>query len=72
MRMDAAWYSPGGYRLIVQPNRAMAKGYQVRQFLRQYHQETEDKKGNYIFANPNLSCYIYIGLTQSPLEYEVL
>ena len=37
-----AWYSPGGYRLIVQPNRSMAKGYQVRQFLTQYDQETED------------------------------
>ena len=32
-----AWYSPSGYRLIVQPNRSMAKGYQVRQFLKQYN-----------------------------------
>ena len=38
------WYSPNGYRLIVQPNRSMAKGYQVRQFLTQYNQETEDEE----------------------------
>ena len=28
------WYSPYGHRLIIQPNRSMAKGYQVRQFLK--------------------------------------
>lgn len=38
------WYSPGGYRLSVQPNRALAKGYQVRQFLRQYNEETKNEK----------------------------
>ncbi|MCY3870374.1 MAG: type II toxin-antitoxin system HicA family toxin [Gemmatimonadetes bacterium] len=38
------WYSPDGYRLVVQPNRTMSKGYQVRQFLRQYHWETKNEK----------------------------
>ena len=33
------WYSPNGYRLIIQPDRSMAKGYQVKQFLKQYNQE---------------------------------
>lgn len=36
------WYSPIGYRLIIQPDHAMAKGYQVRQFLKQYNQEEAD------------------------------
>ena len=36
------WYSPHGYRFTVQPNRSMAKAYQVRQFLMQYNQESED------------------------------
>ena len=38
------WYSPNGYRLIVQPNGPMAKGYQVRQFLKQHNQEKTDEK----------------------------
>lgn len=38
------WYSPGGYRLSVQPNKSMAKGYQVRQFLAQYNKENEDEE----------------------------
>ena len=38
------WYSPNGYRLIVQPDRSMAKGYQVRQFLKQYNQEKVDEE----------------------------
>jgi len=37
-----AWYSPKGYRLMVQPKRSMAKAYQVRQFLIKYNQEAED------------------------------
>ncbi len=37
------WYSPGQDRLIVQSNRSMAKGYQVRQFLTQYDQEIENE-----------------------------
>ena len=36
--------SPSGYRLIVQPDRSMAKGYQVRQFLKQYNQEKADEE----------------------------
>ncbi|MDE0089100.1 MAG: type II toxin-antitoxin system HicA family toxin [Candidatus Poribacteria bacterium] len=36
------WYSPNGYRLIIQPDQSMAKGYQVRQFLKQYNQEEAD------------------------------
>ncbi len=38
------WYSPIGYRLIIQPDRSMAKGYQVRQFLKQYNQEEADEE----------------------------
>ena len=38
------WYSPRGHRLIVQPDRSMAKGYQVRQFLKQYNQEEADEE----------------------------
>lgn len=38
-----AWYSPRQYRIIVQPSRSMARGYQVRQFLTQYDQEVEDE-----------------------------
>lgn len=37
------WYSPVGYRLPIQPKRGQAKGYQVREFLRQYNQETENE-----------------------------
>ena len=32
------WYSPRGYRLPIQPKRSQAKGYQVREFLRQHAQ----------------------------------
>ena len=32
------WYSPQGYRLPIQPRRAEAKGYQVKEFIRQYDQ----------------------------------
>jgi predicted RNA binding protein YcfA (HicA-like mRNA interferase family) len=36
------WYSPTGYRLSVQEGRGgKAKGYQVKQFLRQYEAENE-------------------------------
>ena len=38
------WYSPRGYRLSVQPNKSMAKGYQVRQFLAQYNKENKDEE----------------------------
>ncbi|MDE0555926.1 MAG: type II toxin-antitoxin system HicA family toxin [Candidatus Poribacteria bacterium] len=38
------WYSPNGYRLVVQPERSMAKGYQVRQFLRQYSKEAANEE----------------------------
>lgn len=38
------WYSPRGYRLSIQPNKSMAKGYQVRQFLAQYNKENEDEE----------------------------
>ncbi len=38
------WYSPNGHRLIIQPERSMAKGYQVRQFLKQYNQEEADEE----------------------------
>ena len=38
------WYSPGGYRLAIQPNKSMAKGYQVRQFLAQYNKENENEE----------------------------
>ena len=38
------WYSPNGYRLVVQREHSMAKGYQVRQFLKQYHQEKADEE----------------------------
>lgn len=38
------WYSPIGYRLSIQPNKSMAKGYQVRQFLTQYDKENEDEE----------------------------
>ncbi|MDE0483020.1 MAG: type II toxin-antitoxin system HicA family toxin [Candidatus Poribacteria bacterium] len=38
------WYSPKGYRLSIQPNKSMAKGYQVRQFLAQYNKENEDEE----------------------------
>ena len=39
-----AWYSPSGYRLIIQPDRSMAKGYQVRQFLKRYNQENANEE----------------------------
>ncbi len=38
------WYSLRGYRLSVQPNKSMAKGYQVRQFLTQFYKENEDEE----------------------------
>lgn len=38
------WYSPNGFRLVLQPNKSMAKGYQVRQFLRQYALENENEE----------------------------
>lgn len=38
------WYSPEGYRIIVQPEHSMAKGYQVRQFLRRYNEEAANEK----------------------------
>ncbi|MDE0018911.1 MAG: type II toxin-antitoxin system HicA family toxin [Candidatus Poribacteria bacterium] len=38
------WYSPKGYRIIVQPDHSMAKGYQVRQFLRQYNEEAVNEE----------------------------
>lgn len=38
------WFSPIGYRLIIQPDRSMAKGYQVRQFLKQYDQERTNEE----------------------------
>ena len=38
------WYSPQGYRLAIQPNKSMAKGYQVRQFLDQYNKENENEE----------------------------
>lgn len=38
------WYSPGGYRLSIQPNKSMAKSYQVRQFLAQCNKENEDEE----------------------------
>ncbi|MCY3740615.1 MAG: type II toxin-antitoxin system HicA family toxin [Candidatus Poribacteria bacterium] len=34
------WYSPVGYRLPIQSKKGQAKGYQVKEFLRQYDQET--------------------------------
>ena len=37
------WCSPVGYRLPIQPKRGQAKGYQVREFLRQYNQETQNE-----------------------------
>ncbi|MBI1926378.1 type II toxin-antitoxin system HicA family toxin [Candidatus Poribacteria bacterium] len=37
------WYSPRGYRLPIQPKGSQAKAYQVREFLNQYDQETEDE-----------------------------
>jgi predicted RNA binding protein YcfA (HicA-like mRNA interferase family) len=38
------WYSPDGVRLSVQTRKAMAKGYQVRQFLRSVKEEIDDKR----------------------------
>lgn len=38
------WYSPNGFRLVLQPNKSMAKGYQVRQFLKQYALENENEE----------------------------
>ena len=37
------WYSPRGYRLPIQPRRSQAKGYQVKEFLRQYDQERNNE-----------------------------
>ena len=38
------WYSPNGHRLIIQPNGSMAKGYQVRQFLKQFNNEEANEE----------------------------
>ena len=37
------WYSPRGYRLPIQSKRSQAKGYQVKEFLRQYDEETDNE-----------------------------
>ncbi|MXV84832.1 type II toxin-antitoxin system HicA family toxin [Candidatus Poribacteria bacterium] len=37
------WYSPYRYRLPVQSKRGQAKGYQVKEFLMQYDQETQNE-----------------------------
>jgi len=34
------WYSPAGFRLSIQNKNGMAKGYQVKQFLAQYDEES--------------------------------
>ena len=36
------WYSPQGYRLPIQSRKGQAKGYQVKQFLKQYDKERDD------------------------------
>lgn len=36
------WYSPKGQRISVQPKGAMAKGYQVKQFLNIYDEEQDE------------------------------
>ena len=38
------WYSPNGYRITVQPEHSMAKGYQVRQFIKQYNKEAVNEE----------------------------
>ncbi len=37
------WYSSNRYRLPIQSKRGQAKGYQVREFLSQYDQETQNE-----------------------------
>ena len=37
------WYSPRRYRLPIQSKRGQAKGYQVKEFLVQYDQETQNE-----------------------------
>ena len=37
------WYSPFGYRLPIQSKKGQVKGYQVKEFLRQYDQEAENE-----------------------------
>ena len=38
------WYSPGGFRLPVQPaGNGKAKGYQVKQFLARHENEADDE-----------------------------
>ena len=34
------WYSPKGYRISVQNRSGKAKGYQIKQFLNQYDEES--------------------------------
>lgn len=37
------WYSPHRFRLSIQNKNGMAKGYQVKQFLTQYDEETKNE-----------------------------
>lgn len=36
------WYSPKGYRITVQNKKGKAKGYQVKQFLTRYKEESNN------------------------------
>ena len=37
------WYSPRGHRLSIQSKGSEAKGYQVKQFLKQYDEEAKNE-----------------------------